>query len=218
MITKIRIGMTAQLGLLLAAFFILRAAFASSIQGYEVIPQSGGNQAASGMTFKIGYTFGTHDGQSSESSGSAQVTLDPLEIRSARFSVPIAKMSTGSALRDCHMRESLGIDYSRSRFPNEHICNSANELPAEGPDSVAFPTIDVEFVRAVSARSAGTIALLAVRPGQAAEFDAEVTLRVHGITQTIQIPIRVELVDQGRLRVKTQFDVKLADHGVVVKP
>src|SRR5262245_5385660 len=95
------------------------------------------------MTFSLGWTLGTHEGRASQVSGSLRARLDPLEILEGEFRVPIGAMSTGSVSRNCHMREALGIDYSRSRFPREHVCVN-DQVPASGPDSVVFPDIVIK--------------------------------------------------------------------------
>jgi polyisoprenoid-binding protein YceI len=216
MITNIRFQMATQLVLLTAAIFLARVAMGAPVRDYEVVSQPGA-RTPTGVSFQIAYTFGVHNGSSGAITGHARAAIDPLELTAARFSVPIATMTTGSALRDCHMRESLGLDYSRSRFPEDHVCSLANELPAAGPDAIAFPTIDVSFIRVSSARSAPSAAELAVRAGQAADFDVEADLSVHGVTRRVEIPVRVELEGGGKLRVKSTFEIKLADHGIVVK-
>src|SRR5260370_18933573 len=57
--------------------------------------------------------------------------------------VPISAINGDGGLRDCHMREALGLDYRSSHFPSEHVCDRDNELPASGPDAVVFR--DLQF-------------------------------------------------------------------------
>jgi hypothetical protein len=41
----------------------------------------------------------------------------------------------------------MGLDYAVARYPKEHICAAANELPASGPDSVVYPNIEFQITK-----------------------------------------------------------------------
>ncbi|MGB7217445.1 MAG: YceI family protein [Vicinamibacterales bacterium] len=160
---------------------------------WSIVPHADGNL---GLAFSLGWTLGTHEGKASEVTGSVQARLEPLAIAQGEFRVPIAAMSTGSVSRDCHMREALGLDYARSRFPEEHVCVS-DQLPASGPDSVAFPDIVVRM------RGSG--------PGPTALLE----LSLHGRTNRVSAPVRLQRIGSD-VQVQTEFELKLADFGITV--
>lgn len=179
---------------------------------WAIVPQAGGDL---GMTFTLGWTLGTHEGRASRVSGSLLAELDPLRIVQGEFRVPIASMSTGSASRDCHMREALGIDYSRSRFPREHVCVN-DRVPASGPDSVTFPDVVVR-IRGLQSSSRGTSSA-PLRLAQNQPVDAQMLLgiSIHGVTQDLLTPVHLQLDAAQRVRVSAEFDVRLAAFEVVV--
>lgn len=177
-----------------------------------------------GIKFQIGYTAGVHTGSASDASGALLINTDGT-LKSANFSVPIAAMTTGNSSRDCHMREALGIKYEGSAFPAEHVCNSANELPSSGPNSVAFPTIDFDFIG------------FKLNPGEQAPTKFEVGVpvvvnvqgkfRMHGVTRDMTTGANTEFFqlkvtklsnETGAMRVQSKFDLSLKNHAVVVKP
>src|SRR3954471_299985 len=73
---------------------------------WTIVPRASGDI---GVTFTLGWTLGTHEGQASRVTGSVQAQVEPFVIGQGEFRVPITAMSTGSTTRDCHMREALGI-------------------------------------------------------------------------------------------------------------
>src|SRR6478672_10385137 len=86
------------------------------------------------------------------------------------------------------MREALGIDYGAGgRFPKDHVCDGQNQLPASGPESVAFPDIRLEIL---GARPLDDLSLL--DSGK---------------------PVR----EGNGLHARGRSTLVLADHGVVVK-
>jgi polyisoprenoid-binding protein YceI len=177
---------------------------------WTIVPQSDGNL---GMSFSLGWTLGTHEGRASKVSGSLQAQLNPLTVGQGEFRIPIAAMSTGSVTRDCHLREALGIEYARSRFPAEHVCVN-NQVPAAGPDSVVFPEIIVT-VRGL--RPVKADVPLTLTPMQPLDAEILLALTIHGIVHDLSAPVRLQLTKSDVVQVETQFDVKLVDFGIVVK-
>jgi polyisoprenoid-binding protein YceI len=182
---------------------------------WVIVPRA---NADFGMTFSLGWSLGTHQGQASSVTGSMQAQLEPLAITDGEFHVPISSMSTGSTTRDCHMREALGIDYAHSHFPAQHVCVN-DQVPASGPDSVVFPEIvlRVRGVRPVqAAANQAATALPGLTLGKPAEVSAVLDLSIHGVTRQVVTPVRLQLVKQDTVQAETEFDWKLADFGVVV--
>jgi polyisoprenoid-binding protein YceI len=186
---------------------------AASADTWTILPSSTGDL---GLTFSLGWTLGTHQGVARRVTGSLDAQADPLAINSGEFHVPIAAMSTGSTQRDCHMREALGIDYKGSHFPADHVCVN-NEVPASGPDSVVYPDIVIR-VRGLqpAAGVARGAAAPSLPPAQPVDVTVPLEFSVHGVTRTVSAPLRLQLVKPDVVQAQTEFDLKLADFGIVV--
>lgn len=172
-----------------------------------VLPSS---TSAPSLIFDIGYTAGTHHGSTPSASGTIKATLNPIHITSGTISVPISTMTTGNSQRDCHMTEALGINYSVSRYPKQHVCDSTNHLPSTGPDSVAYPNITLKLQPFTSPSG--------LKPGTAVDLPLPVVLSIHGVDKTMQIATHLAEDLTGKITVTGSFDVLLADHGIVVIP
>ena len=175
---------------------------------WTVVPQTTGDW---GVAFSLGWTLGTHEGHVNGVTGTVRAQLSPLTVTEGEFRIPITAMTTGSTQRDCHMREALGIDYSHSHFPADHVCMN-NQLPASGPDSVVYPDVAIKIL---SLRPQQTGAVLA--PTQPLSGDVVLELSIHGVTHEVSAPVRLELVKPNLAQVQTGFELKLADFGIVVK-
>jgi polyisoprenoid-binding protein YceI len=199
----------------LAALTLTASAKAQGAPGrWVIVPRA---NADFGMTFSLGWSLGTHQGQASSVTGSMQAQLEPLAITDGEFHVPISAMSTGSRTRDCHMREALGIDYAHSHFPAQHVCVN-DQVPASGPDSVVFPetVIRIRGVRPVQAANQAATVLPGLTLNKPIEVSAVLDLSIHGVTRQIVTPVRLQLIKQDTVQADAEFEWKLADFGVVV--
>jgi polyisoprenoid-binding protein YceI len=178
-------------------------------RAYRVAARDGGTR----IEIVLPYSFGTH--RSSVASVQGEVRIDPetLAVAGGRLAVPIDAIRSDDATRDCHMREALGLDYRRSRFPKEHACED-DRLPASGPDAVAFPEIAVEVQRA---RLLGDAALLA--GGKEIRAEADVAFVIHGVARPARLELTVsrDPAAPGALRLRGSHAFTLRDYGVVVK-
>jgi polyisoprenoid-binding protein YceI len=177
---------------------------------YRVDPQNG----KPGVTLEMPYTFGTH--RETVTAVTGEILLDPvaLEVAGGELVVPLDAIRSGDATRGCHLRSSLGLDYARSRFPGEHVCDDRDRLPAEGPDAIAFREVRIDVT---GARPRGDPGVLA--QGRPVSVDVEGRLTIHGVTRPLRLELEVsrDAAAPGALRVRGRLPVKLADHGVVVK-
>jgi hypothetical protein len=185
----------------------------AELPAWIIVPQAGNDL---GLAFSLGWTLGTHQGRASQVSGSLRADLDPLVGAQGEFRVPIAAMSTGSSTRDCHMREALGIEYSRSRFPREHVCVN-DRVPVSGPDSVVFPDIAINIRELRPPQPNTPPAPLKLVTNQKIDAQIVIGLSMHGVTQDLIAPVELQLDEMQRVRVTTSFDVTLSAFGVVVK-
>ena len=177
----------------------------AEVQTYRVAPRLDGP----GIEISVPYTLGVHSESVRRISG--EVRLDPAAPvgASGTFSVPIDAIASDQAERDCHMREALGLDYSRSRYPKDHVCND-DRLPA---GSVAFPEIVLRIDRAAAP------ALASAPPGTEVPVSADATWTIHGITRParLQLSASREQTPPGSLRIRGSSTIRLADFDVVVK-
>jgi polyisoprenoid-binding protein YceI len=196
------------LWLLIATLFIARAAGAET---WTIVQSPAGEF---GMTFTLGWTLGTHHGVASRVTGTLDAQAAPLAIKGGEFHVPITAMSTGSTQRDCHMREALGIDYKGSHFPTAHVCVN-DQVPASGPDSVVYPDIAIKLRGGPPPAATRGVATSLV-PGQPVDVTVPVEFSIHGVTRTISAPLRLQWNKPDVVQAQTEFDLKLADFGIVV--
>lgn len=180
---------------------------------WTIVPQAGGDL---GVTFTLGWTLGTHQGRASRVTGSLEAQVDPLVVTQGEFRVPITAMSTGSTTRDCHMREALGIDYARSHFPADHVCAN-DQVPASGPDSVVYPDIVIKVQGMRPGQGVGSAPAQRLTPTQSVDAQVLLGLSMHGTTRNLSAPIRLQLIKPDLVQVQMEFEVKLADFGLVVK-
>lgn len=102
--------------------------------------------SSSDLTMKVKYTLGTHNISADGVKGTAKTEGGQLESVKGTFSVPISSFKEGDAELECHMRESLGLDYKVSSFPEQHACNDEHQLPTEGPNSIAYPEVQLRIL------------------------------------------------------------------------
>ncbi len=203
---------------LLISTLIVTAAQAQEVKNFVL-----SDSKASGITFKIKYSLGVHDGVTSGMK--ALVTLsNKNSILKGEFSVPIDQVSTGNLTRDCHMREALGIDYKDSKFPTDHVCDSDNKLPVSGPDSVAFPEIRFSFTN-IKKATAELPAVLEV--GRVYDVAIQGQWTLHGQTVDLaadtsadSIPVKIKLLDEAtqEIQVTGNFQISLKAFNIQVKP
>jgi len=176
-------------------------------RAYRVAAVSEGSQAEA----VVAYSLGSHTQTAQEIHG--QLTLDPTTLATASGTVvvPIADIHGDGSTRDCHMREALGLDDARSRFPREHVCDGENRLPATGPDSVAYPEIRLDVL---SAKPLDDLALLDA--GKPVRVELEARWTIHGVAHSTHELTRA-LRDGAGFHVRGRSTVVLADHRVVVK-
>jgi polyisoprenoid-binding protein YceI len=160
-----------------------------------------------GLVVEVPYTFGTHREHIVAVDGFVRLDPDRLEFEGGRFVIPLTSFHSDDPKRGCHLKEALGLDYARSHFPGEHVCDGRNELPAVGPDAIAYPEIVLDF-------SAGPVST------GSPHVEVEGTLTVHGLERQVRLEFLVERVASpaGGLRVRGRVPLRLSDFGVVVKP
>jgi polyisoprenoid-binding protein YceI len=182
---------------LLAALSPLRPRAATAAYGVR-LPREG-------LIVEVPYSMGTHHEHVTAVDGTVRLDPEALRMERGRLVVRLAAFRSDDPKRGCHLREALGLDYARSRYPREHVCDDQNRLPASGPDAIAFPEIVLELSKGEPAASG---------------VDVEGVLTVHGKSRPVRLHLAVsrDASSPGTLRVRGRVPLHLADFGVQVKP
>ncbi len=168
-----------------------------------------------GVLFSIPYSAGTHEGWARSLEGLVE-TDENDQLVSAQFMVPIESLTTSNKTRDCHMLEALGLDYNASSFPEQHVCNSQNQLPRTGPNSIVYPNLAFQF------QSFSQVPTVPLQLGVPIKARVKAVLQIHGVTRQLNsLPITVTKTivrGQALLRVQSQFQLSLQNYKIIVKP
>ena len=179
-----------------------------------VLSAGNGSTGPAGITLEVPYTLGVQRERVVAVDG--ELRLDPatLALEPGRLVVPLDAIVSDDATRRCHLREALGLDYARSRYPREHVCKG-DRLPPSGPDAIAFPEVVLELSRA------GPLGDPAVLDrGGEVEVEAQGAFTIHGVTRPVRLRLAAtrDASAPGALRLRGRHVFRLADFGVVVKP
>lgn len=154
------------------------------------------------IQFFLPYTLGIHEGKVNQIEGKVVLDVNNLSEIKGEFSVPINSLTTGDRERDCHLQESLGLNYTVSDFPEKHVCDH-NQLPASGKNAVVYPIIHFKVLKTKVLPEENSI-----------EVEGEWT--IHGVTHADQI--KMKMIPEGKnIRLKGETKFSLKNYGIVVK-
>jgi hypothetical protein len=154
------------------------------------------------VSIVIGYTMGEHKLEAEGMVGKVEWDLKTNEVKSGELKMAIANIKSEKSELECHMRESLGLDYLVSNFPKEHVCNNEDKLPISGPNSIKYPEI--------------TATLLSIL--KVGDNEAQVQWVIHGKKTIITMPITLIKGEEGKfLKMKSKWNMKLSDFDIIVK-
>jgi polyisoprenoid-binding protein YceI len=165
-----------------------------------------------GITVQVPYSFGTHQVAAHQVEGEIQIDPESLSVQGGPLRASLFQLKSDDPQRDCHMREGLGLDYSRSRFPKDHVCDAQNRLPNQGNDAVAFPYIEL---RITNSQTLDDPRLL--NQGREVRIVANGTWVIHGIKRPASLQLTVSDDLNGAFRVRGRQTFVLSDFGVQVK-
>jgi polyisoprenoid-binding protein YceI len=131
----------APLAVTVALLLLTAGAAGTGPRPYRIVEPPPGTTA---IEVAVPYSFGTHRNAASVVQGEVLLDREKLVVEPGQLRVPLAALRSDDPKRDCHLREALGLDYARSRFPAEHVCNDENGLPGSGGDSLAFRDIRLD--------------------------------------------------------------------------
>ncbi len=199
---------------LAAALWLLvaRSAHAEPIN-YRPAPAPEGSAS---VRIDLPYTFGTHNFDVRLLQGEVRIDWKGTPSVGGRLTLPLSSIHGGGETLNCHMREAMGLDYSRSAFPGKHVCEGG-KLPATGNDAIAFPDIVFEIKRVV-------VDPVHTRSGEYEIWRATAFGRwtIHGVTREASIDLHLtvpgnETAHPRWVRVEGVRKLRLADFGIQVK-
>jgi polyisoprenoid-binding protein YceI len=155
---------------------------------------------------KVKYTLGSYEIPNQDVRG--QLELHPSKGLS-RVHVAFGNQGfrSGNPALDCHLQESLGLDYKESDFPEKHVCEK-DRLPVKGKNSVRYPEVTFR-----SMDGALTFSKVSEKP---LELNVAGDWSIHGIERPVTLRIQIEKYQEG-YRVRGKGTLSLKDFGVEVK-
>ena len=162
------------------------------------------------------YTLGTHDFVVREIRGTIKVHGDALEVVSGHLSVPIAALDAGKKTLECHTREALGLDYAKSKFPKDHVCDG-DMLPTSGNDAVVYPEITFDWRGARILDDA-----TALGRGKSVRMEVLGRWTIHGVSRDDKLTLTLTgaagpPAHPTAFRITGTTKIRLADYGIEVK-
>jgi hypothetical protein len=130
------------------------------------------------------------------------------KIKTVEVSFLIAGFKSNDSTLDCHLRESLGLDYAISDFPDSHVC-SQDRLPAEGKNAVVFDQIQFKTLDSldIDFSKIGEEEVIMEVPG---------SWTLHGVRREAPAQVKIQKTSNG-YRVLGKHGFSLKDFGIVVK-
>lgn len=153
------------------------------------------------LEFIVPYTFGSHTFKSTQLKQELVWDEDKRSITQANFSVDLSQIKVKDDKLKCHFEESMGLDYEKSDFPSEHVCQD-NKLPTEGKNAIVFKQIKLRLLSPINLESK----------------TAQVEWEIRGIKKTQVLPIEINYDNEKHLLVlKSDWIMKRSDYGIHVK-
>jgi polyisoprenoid-binding protein YceI len=148
----------------------------------------------------IPYTMGTHKLAAKGFEGKIEYNEKLNQISSGTISLNVTNIIGDKKTLVCHMQESLTLDYEKSDFPDDHVCED-DELPTVGKNSPVYPVITAELLN-------HSIESNILR----------IKWNIHGLSKIIDTPIKMHWEDSSQnLSIEAEQKLKLSDFGIIVK-
>lgn len=160
---------------------------------------------------RVKYTFGTYNIPNTQAAGFMnldQSQESTVKLKSAEVSFLIAGFKSNDRTLDCHLQESLGLDYTQSDFPDSHVCTQ-DWLPSEGKNAVVYERIQFKTLDALNVD-------LSKLTDQETLIEVPGAWTLHGVRREAPVQIKIQRNSKGyRVHGKQTFSLK--DFGIVVK-
>ncbi len=177
-------------------FFLLISVLVFSFSSYAFAPKE------QSLEFIVPYTFGSHIFKSTQLDGELVWDEATRKIIQANFSVDLSQIKVKDDKLKCHFEESMGLDYEKSDYPSEHVCNEDNKLPTEGKNAIVFKQIKLRLLSPINLESK----------------IAQVEWEIRGIKKTQELPIEINLIESDNLfTLNAEWKMKRSDFGIKVK-
>lgn len=155
---------------------------------------------SSALAMKIPYSMGTHKAKSDKLSGSLLWDPEGKAILSGELTLLAENLEVKDQKLKCHLLESLTLDYEKSDFPADHVCED-DKLPVTGKNSPAYPSISATL-------------LAPVKNGASAQIE----WKIHGKIHTELIPLEITHNEEQKiLSVRAKWKLRRSDYGIIVK-
>ncbi len=151
------------------------------------------------IEIKAKYTFGTHKLSTSEIKGSVKEDNGTF---SGQVSVPIKSIKEGRKELECHLQESLGLNYENSGFPKKHVCDDNDELPETGPNKIEYANIQFDISSVIKNKD---------------KLSLTGKWTMHGVSKEEKIEFQVNEENSSSLKAQADVKFSLKDFGVIVK-
>jgi hypothetical protein len=156
---------------------------------------------ASLVKIKVPYTMGTHELEGRGLYGVVQFDEDAQLITEGNLGIPVSNLKGEKKTLVCHLNESLTLDYKKSDFPEDHVCEE-DKLPHGGKNAPAFTEIQANLVKKFPLNS-GPI---------------QVSWTIHGVTKEMEVPSTIHWDKQTRrLTITSKFSIDRRDFDITVK-
>ena len=153
------------------------------------------------VILNVPYTMGTHKLEGQGFLGTVHLDEKTLTISEGRLTLRVDKITGEKKTLICHMKEALTLDYEKSDFPENHVCED-DKLPSEGKNAPVYSEIEVQLVKPISVDSTST------------------TVRwiIHGVSREQEVPVSMSWNKQSRnLLLKSNFTINRKDYDITVK-
>jgi polyisoprenoid-binding protein YceI len=155
----------------------------------------------SDLTMKVPYSFGEHALKVKNFSGPVIYNRSREEIVSGILSIDINSIESDDKKLVCHLRESLGLDYKVSDFPDDHVCEN-NKLPKEGKNSIKYGTITAELTT----------------PSLLSSKILILKWTIHGQEKIIEVPYEATWDEKSQMiDLHATWTMKRSDFNIIVK-
>lgn len=154
------------------------------------------------LEFIVPYTFGSHAFKSTQLDGELVWDEASRRVTQANYAVDITQVQVKDEKLKCHFEESMGLDYEKSDFPSEHVCNDDDRLPAEGKNAIVFKKIKLRLLSPINLESK----------------TAQVEWEIRGIKKIQELPIEINFNEADNLlTLNAEWKMKRSNFGIVVK-
>jgi polyisoprenoid-binding protein YceI len=145
--------------------------------------------------------MGEHKITSNEIRGKVVFEKNRSIIQEGEFTLSVTSLRHDKAELVCHLQETLSLDYDKSDFPSEHVCED-DRLPTVGKNAPVFLNI-VATIKGPLKLGSETV---------------PVSWTIHGVTKELPIKIFSEWdAEKSQLNIRGETKFKRSDFNITVK-